>query len=451
MIIGLPGSGKTIVAQQYVFRNGTPERPSVYFSTVSEPLKKLLRFGQTLDFFDADAIGTSVFYEDLGDTLNKEGLAGLTERVSAVLRERRPGLIVIDSFKALTAFSPDPGEFRRFLHEFAGRLSVSPTASLWVGEYEESEIASGPEFAVADAIIGLVTVRSGEREMRLLQVRKLRGSDFLSGRHAYRLARQRPQPVPRLADPPRRGPLRAGPNPGLVRHRRSGHHAGRRLLAGRIDPHRRPFGVGEDAHGPALHLQRSPARGARDRCHAAGEPHPASANRRRVRLVSAGSRGLRSCTGPPSDIYIDEWVYDLLAAAERTGAKRILVDSLADLRMTTSDEIRFREFLYSLIQRCSRAGISLMMTMEIPDLFGVERLSEFGISHLSDNVVLLNYFIDRGSIKRAMSVTKTRASRHEPEIREFSIDPTGIVLGDIAPFGKKETPGTPAVIGGPKL
>ena len=41
--------------------------------------------------------------------------------------------------------------------------------------------------------------------------------------------------------------------------------------------------------------------------------------------------------------------------------------------------------------------------------------------------------------------------RHEPEIREFSIDPNGIVLGDIAPFGKKETPGTPAVIGGPKL
>lgn len=202
LIIGLPGSGKTIVAQQYVFRNGTPVRPSVYFSTVSEPLEKLLRFGQTLDFFDPNAIGTSVLYEDLGDTLNRDGLPGLIERVSAALRERRPGLIVIDSFKALNAFGSDPGEFSRFLHEFAGRLSVSPTASLWVGEYEEDEVASGPEFAVADAILSLATVRSGEREMRLLQVRKLRGSDFLSGRHAYRLSSTGLNLFPRLADAP---------------------------------------------------------------------------------------------------------------------------------------------------------------------------------------------------------------------------------------------------------
>ncbi len=39
LIMGRPGSGKTILAQQYVFRNGRPERPAVYFSTVSEPLE----------------------------------------------------------------------------------------------------------------------------------------------------------------------------------------------------------------------------------------------------------------------------------------------------------------------------------------------------------------------------------------------------------------------------
>ena len=450
MIIGLPGSGKTIVAQQYVFRNGTPERPSVYFSTVSEPLEKLLRFGQTLDFFDPGAIGTSVFYEDLGDTLNKDGLAGLTERMAAVLRERRPGLIVIDSFKALNAFSTDPGEFRRFLHEFAGRLSVSPTASLWVGEYEESEIASGPEFAVADAIVGLVTVRSGEREMRLLQVRKLRGSDFLSGRHAYRLSSNGLNLFPRLADHPAEVPYE------LDKTRvSSGIDALDTMLADGYWPGASTLIAGPSGSGKTLMGLHFIFNGAR-----LGEPGiVATLQENPIQLQrivdgfgwSLEEPGVEVMYKSPVDIYIDEWVYELLGAAERTGAKRILVDSLADLRMTTSDEVRFREFLYSLIQRCSRAGISLMMTMEIPDLFGVERLSEFGISHLSDNVVLLNYFIDRGLIKRAMSVTKTRASRHEPEIREFSIDPSGIVLGDIAPFGKKETPGTPAVIGGPKL
>ena len=52
LIIGLPGSGKTILAQQYAFHNATPERPAIYLSTVSEPLEKILRYGQTLSFFD---------------------------------------------------------------------------------------------------------------------------------------------------------------------------------------------------------------------------------------------------------------------------------------------------------------------------------------------------------------------------------------------------------------
>jgi len=52
LVIGVPGSGKTILSQQYVFHNATAERPSLYLSTVTEPLDKILRYGETLDFFD---------------------------------------------------------------------------------------------------------------------------------------------------------------------------------------------------------------------------------------------------------------------------------------------------------------------------------------------------------------------------------------------------------------
>ena len=47
MIIGLPGSGKTILAEQFMFHNATQQRPGVYLSTVSEPLEKILRYGQS--------------------------------------------------------------------------------------------------------------------------------------------------------------------------------------------------------------------------------------------------------------------------------------------------------------------------------------------------------------------------------------------------------------------
>lgn len=434
LIIGRPGTGKTIIAQQYVFQNGTPEHPSVYFSTVSEPLEKILRFGQTLEFFDPSAIGTSVFYEDLGETLNRTGLDGVTQRIGTVLRERRPGLIVIDSFKALSAFASDAGEFRRFLHALAGRLTASPAAALWVGEYDESEISVGPEFAVADAILSLRTVRTGEREIRLLQVMKLRGSDFLSGRHSYRLSSQGLKLFPRLADVPAEEPYELSESrlssgiAALDEMLSDGYWPGSStLIAG-------PSGSGKTLMG--LHFIFNGARLGEPGIVATLQENPIQLRR----IVdgfgwSVDEPGVEVMYRSPVDVYIDEWVYDLLGLAKSSGARRILLDSLPDLRMTTSDEVRFREFLYSLMQRCSKSGISLMMTMEIPELFGVERFSEFGISHLSDNVVLLNYFVDRGTVKRALSVTKTRASRHEQQIREFSIRREGIVLGDVVLSG----------------
>ncbi|MBV8995461.1 MAG: hypothetical protein JO287_17575 [Pseudonocardiales bacterium] len=70
LIAGLPGSGKTILAQQCVFANASSERPALYLSTVSEPLEKILRYGQALTFFDPVRVGKSVYYEDLGNVMD---------------------------------------------------------------------------------------------------------------------------------------------------------------------------------------------------------------------------------------------------------------------------------------------------------------------------------------------------------------------------------------------
>ena len=43
------------------------------------------------------------------------------------------------------------------------------------------------------------------------------------------------------------------------------------------------------------------------------------------------------------------------------------------------------------MQRFARQGVSIVMTFEIPDLFGAERLSDDAVSPLSDNVVMLSY------------------------------------------------------------
>lgn len=132
----------------------------------------------------------------------------------------------------------------------------------------------------------------------------------------------------------------------------------------------------------------------------------------------------------PVDLRIDEWVYELIDTTERIGAKRVLIDSLGDIRLAAGDEIRFREYMYSLLQRFSRAGIGLVMTQESAEFFGVGHLDERGISHISDNVIMLHHVAGEGELTRAITVVKTRGTYHDPTVRSYVIADKGMTVGD---------------------
>lgn len=431
VIMGLPGTGKTIIAQQYTFHNARPDWPAVYFSTLSEPLEKIVRFGQTLDFFDAGAVGRSVFYEDLGQVAARDGLPGVGDHVAAVLRERRPRLIVIDSLKALRSLAGSDREFRQFLHQLAGRLTAFPAASLWLGEYGSGEAAESPEFAVADAIIELTVVPLGQREKRFLHVRKLRGSGFRSGQHGYRLTPHGLHLFPRLADTPMTGSYP------LSDHRiATGIAALDLMLGGGLWEGSSTMVAGPPGSGKtALGLQFIYS-GAQH-----GEPGVIASLQENPTQLARMIRGLGWSPDSPAvevmyrspvDVYIDEWVHDLLRAVEHAQARRVVIDGLMDLQMASLDDVRFREFMYSLVQRFSRHGINLLTTCELPELFSTGKLPEFAWSQLADNVIMLTYYSDHVCWRRSLAVVKTRASRHDTAIRPFSIGPGGITVGDMA-------------------
>ncbi|MGH9962117.1 MAG: RAD55 family ATPase [Pyrinomonadaceae bacterium] len=46
VIMGAPGTGKTILAQQFAFANATRQTPALYLTTLSEPLEKFIAHGQ---------------------------------------------------------------------------------------------------------------------------------------------------------------------------------------------------------------------------------------------------------------------------------------------------------------------------------------------------------------------------------------------------------------------
>jgi circadian clock protein KaiC len=428
LIIGLPGSGKTILAQQCVYANAREDRPAGYFSTVSEPLEKMLRFGQTLSFFDPAAVGSRVFYDDLGPMLGERGLAGVLDKIREFIRDRQPGIIVIDSFKALRPYAASDGEFRQFLHALSGMVSAFPVTSLWIGEYEPSEIAVAPEFAVVDAILALGSSQVGDRSARALQVLKLRGGTFLSGRHAYRISADGIAAYPRLADPagsaeyPLRPARISSGIQALDDMLDEGYWPGAStLIAG-------PTGAGKTLMG--LHFVFSGARSGERGVIATLQENPTQLERI-VRGFgwSLADDNVTLMYRTPVDLYVDQWVYELFDTVEAVGASRVLVDSLGDLQAASADPTRFREYIYSMLHRFSRNGISAMMTHEITDLYGATSLTEYGASHLADNVVLLQYRRDDGdTVSRTLSVLKTRASSHDPRIRAFDITATGIML-----------------------
>lgn len=428
MVIGVPGSGKTILSQQYVFHNATPERPGLYLSTVSEPFDKILRYGQSLEFFDVAAVrGGRVIYEDLGSILVKDGLAGVLKAIDGFLKSLRPGIVVIDSFKALHAFAASEGEFRTFVHGLSSRFTATAATSIWVGEYGRNEAQGTAEFAVADAIIALDLKRIGEREVRVLQVLKLRGSGFMAGEHTYRISSAGLNVFPRLADPQDRSSydlsterLSTGVE-ALDEMLGEGYWAGAStLVVG-------PSGVGKTLMG--LHFIYAGARAGQPGILATFQENKTQLSRI-VRSFgwSLEDKGVNILSRSLVDMYIDEWVYELLDLVEESGAKRIVIDSLPDLMTTAADPVRFREWMFSLVQRCTRRGISLMMIVEVPELFELRRISEQGLSHLSDNVVLLQYIHEDSRLARTVTVLKTRAMHHQPIVRRYEITEHGFEL-----------------------
>lgn len=437
LITGVPGSGKTILSQQIAFHNANRERPALYLSTLSEPLDKILRYGQSLTFFDAAAIRNGhLIYQDLGQQLGELGPDEWLAAIDRYLKEYRPGLVLIDSFRGVQAMLADVPTYQQFLYGLVRRLTATATTSIWNAPYARAEVLDQAAAAVADSILALDLKQIGERELRIVQVLKLRGSSYQSGEHMYRITSDGFQVFPRLAE----SQIEASYEMSDARSATGiaaldelledgGYWSGAAtLIAG-------PAGIGKTLMG--LHFV---YRGAQ-----AGEPGVLATfqeNRTQLgRIISAfgwsiDDPNVHVLSRGVVDLNIDEWVYDLMDLVERIKARRVVIDSLLDLMSAAGDAVRFREWMFSLTQRFARSGVSLMQIMETPDLFELRRISQDGMSHMADNVILLQYAQDGPELVRTITILKTRAMHHNPFVRRYEITNHGFVLGKEVTVGR---------------
>src|ERR1700677_622702 len=74
IIAGSPGCGKTTLAHQIAFANGTPKKPALYFTVIGDPAVKMLRYQQQYTFFDDSMLGQAVRFINLADILMEKDL-----------------------------------------------------------------------------------------------------------------------------------------------------------------------------------------------------------------------------------------------------------------------------------------------------------------------------------------------------------------------------------------
>ena len=142
-----------------------------------------------------------------------------------------------------------------------------------------------------------------------------------------------------------------------------------------------------------------------------------------------------SSPGSEADLSSDEVVSLLMDEVRRLDAKRVVLDSLSGFELSLAPTFRedFRESLLRLVAALGREGITVLVTSELEDRYTDLRFSPYGAAFLTDAIIVQRYIEVDSRLLRVMAVVKVRSSDHSDELREYTIDASGIRMGQSLP------------------
>ncbi len=128
---------------------------------------------------------------------------------------------------------------------------------------------------------------------------------------------------------------------------------------------------------------------------------------------------------------LEDHFVDMKKIIEEFKPNRVAVDSLSAMERVST--VRgFREFVIGMTSFIKEKEITGLFTSTTPDLMGGTSITEAHISTITDSIILLRYVELYGEMRRGLTVLKMRGSRHDKDIREFTIDSDGMHIG--SPF-----------------
>jgi circadian clock protein KaiC len=430
VIMGAPGTGKTIMAEEIAFCNATEERPALYLTTLSEPLEKFIFHGQNYAFFEAEKVGRTVIFEDLGTLVRKAGIEKLPEIVTDLIVKHKPAFLFIDSFKGLNELLQSTVERRTVIYDLATVLTAYKCTSFLIGEYSEDMTTDLPEFAIADVVLSLVKYSTNVREQRFLKVEKLRGSDSIPGLHAFSIGEKGIEMYPRLLSPriaptyePRVERVNTGIT-GLDDLVDQGFWRGSTtLIVG-------PSGSGKTI--VAMHFIREGVLNDEPGLYVGFQENPAQMARIMLNLgwnatELLGNDNFEHLYRSPVEMQLDSVAAEVFARVRAGKVRRVVIDALGDLERRSIDRQRFADFIYALTQWFAVENVTCIMTCEVRELFQVHHITDGEISNLSDNLVLLG-FTGGEEMNRTIRIIKTRGSQHDNRQHFVEISDKGVVI-----------------------
>lgn len=431
-LLGPPGSGKTILGNQFCFYyvDRTQGR-CVYLSLLVESHAKMLRHLASLKFFKPEYIPEHIYYVSGYTALRDGGLDALLNLIRDTLKERQATLFIVDGMESLRQFAQGEQAIKEFVHELQAFTAMIGCTSLLMSFRDPNY--SFTENAVVDGVIELTDTLVGPRAVRELTVHKFRGGDYLRGKHEVEITDEGIVIHPRTE-------IQFDKPPAQAKEQRVRMGFGvtelDKMLWGGIPSGSATALLGAPGAGKTMlglsFLVEGAKQGQQGVYFGFYEPPPrlmekaAQVGIPLEQYVKSGR--IELIWQPPLEHMLDSLAEQLLEKIreKEEPRRRLFIDGIEGFRAASVYPDRMPRFLSAFCNQLRTYDVTAIVTEELA-LFRPEiEMPNPELANVVETVLMLRYVELRSQLYRLLSIMKMRESRYDTSIREFRITDNGL-------------------------